>query len=104
MKCEIFFTGFNQIWGLLTVSQRPPVSNFLEIRTVGAALLHADRWTDTTKVMGAFSVHADAHEKGKKNDSYCWLYTAFKVFVYLCLGRMISVSRCVLCKKLEILA
>jgi hypothetical protein len=66
VKCEIFFTDFNQIWGLLTVSQRPPVSNFMEIRTVGAALLHADGWTDTTRVMGAFSVHANAHKRERK--------------------------------------
>lgn len=98
VNCSIL-TGFKQIWGLLTVTRRHPVSNFMDIRTVGAALLHADRWTDTTKAMGAFSVYANTHKKGNKNDSYCCLYTAFRlVSLSMCRSHDCSVKVCVVQK------
>jgi len=46
VKLPIFLPDFNQIWNFQdTFSQAYPVSNFKEIRPVGAALIHADRQT-----------------------------------------------------------
>jgi len=47
--------NFNQIWNFLTdFSLKSPVSNFMEICPVGAALTHSDRETDIMKVISAF--------------------------------------------------
>jgi hypothetical protein len=35
-------------------SKNPQISNFMEIRPVGAELFHADGWTDMTKLIVAF--------------------------------------------------
>jgi hypothetical protein len=41
----------------------PPISNFMKIHLVGAALTHADGRTDVTKVKGAFHDYANAPKK-----------------------------------------
>jgi len=46
-NCPILLPDFNQIWMFSTdFRESPQISNFTEIRPVGAALVCADRWTD----------------------------------------------------------
>jgi hypothetical protein len=40
-----------------------PISNVTEIRAVGAALIHADRRSDMTKLLSAFRDNANSPEK-----------------------------------------
>jgi len=42
--------------------ENPQTSNFLKILPVGAKLFHADRRTDMTKLVGAFSNFANSPE------------------------------------------
>lgn len=44
-----------------------PISNFKEITPVGAPLVHADRRTDTTKLINAFRDYAKALKKTNQN-------------------------------------
>ena len=49
----ILLSDFKQIlWFLSRFLCNSPVSNFINNRPVGVGLIHADRWTDTTKLMG----------------------------------------------------
>jgi hypothetical protein len=48
----------DQIWDITQIL------NFMEIRPVEAKLFHADRRTDTTKLMVAFRNFANAPKKG----------------------------------------
>jgi hypothetical protein len=47
LKVPIIFPDFHQIWIFSADFYRePPTPNGMEIRTLGAALIHADRWAD----------------------------------------------------------
>jgi len=49
----ILLSDFNQnLWFLSRFLCKSPVSNFMNLRPVVAGLIHADRWTDTMKLMG----------------------------------------------------
>jgi hypothetical protein len=57
-KRATFLPGCKHIWILLAYIDVPNIT-----RQVGAALMHADRRTDMTKVKGAFRDYANAAEK-----------------------------------------
>jgi len=55
---------FNQIWVFSTdLSQKSPILNFMEIRPVGAVLIHTDRQTDK-----------ESDEQDEVNRHYLQLY------------------------------
>jgi hypothetical protein len=59
IKCPMFLFDFNRIWVFVTnFSKSPPIRNFVKMCPVGEELIHADReasrWTDVTKLIGAF--------------------------------------------------
>jgi hypothetical protein len=80
MQGAEYFYPIKQIWGLSTDSYNP-ISNFKEIRPVGAALIHAEewtnRWTDMTEVIGAFRDNANAPNKERKIRLYTITITMF---------------------------
>jgi hypothetical protein len=63
VKCPMFVLDFNQIWIFSTDFHKSPKYNFMENRPVGAALIHADRRADRTKVIGTFRNFGTAPEK-----------------------------------------
>ena len=49
----LILSDFNQnLWFLSRFLCKSPVSNFMNICPVGAGLIHANRWTDTMKLVG----------------------------------------------------
>ena len=73
------------------------IPNFMKIRPVGAELLHADRWTDTTKLTVAFRNFANAPKNAP-----CFVSTIYIPVILCtayCTGRVNS--RFVDCTKTE---
>jgi len=57
-----FLSDVNKTLGFRTdAHEKSAVSNFTEIRGVGAALIHANRRKDVTKLTVAFRDNANAH-------------------------------------------
>jgi hypothetical protein len=46
INCPTFLFDFNQICLFSTIFMKPPISNFMEIRPVGAGLIHEDGQAD----------------------------------------------------------
>jgi hypothetical protein len=64
-KCATFLYHFNTIWNFPTdFHQGTPFSNVTEIHPVGAALIHADRrtesWAEMTELINAFCNYTNA--------------------------------------------
>jgi hypothetical protein len=59
VKYQLFLSDFNETNFSDTFSRNTQISNFINIRPVGAELFHADRqtdrYTDTTELIVAFS-------------------------------------------------
>jgi hypothetical protein len=58
--CRPALTKFNIPQHMFTKAQ---ISDVTEIRAVGAALMHADRRTDMTKILSAFRDYANSPEE-----------------------------------------
>jgi hypothetical protein len=52
VECPIFLPYFKQIWSFLTDFHSSPLSNFMKICPLEEALIHVDRGTDMTKIIG----------------------------------------------------
>jgi hypothetical protein len=89
-SCTILST-----YGVWQIFIWPPISNFTKISSVGAALIHADRRTEMTKLIGAFHDYANApkmsraHSNGHLKLQY-WLRTPLQPchhHVWICESR-----------------
>lgn len=65
VKHPLFLYNIKQIWSLSTDFHTVPIPNFVKNSSVGAALIHAARRTETTKLIGAIHDYANAPKNVK---------------------------------------
>jgi hypothetical protein len=81
----LFLSDFNETWISSTHFEKYTNTAYYKIRLVGTELFHADRRTDMTKLMVAFSNFAIGPTKSDSlsENSFEYLFYAYKVVMML---------------------
>jgi hypothetical protein len=80
----VFLSDFNHTWKFLGIfSKNTGISGFMQIRPVGAQLLHTDGQTDGRKLMVAFRNFANAPKNCPLYDFFFWFSAFLSVQCYV---------------------
>ena len=65
VKFPLFLSDYNETYFHERFSKNTKTPNSMKIRSLGAELFHAERWTDMTRLIVVFRNFANAHKNDK---------------------------------------